>query len=82
MTGNAAEWVLDRKDRFEDGHGWCADGCTDPEPQVGEFPIFKGGGTMSSLWETRISARNVIWYSGPQLERDTGVRCVLPDTKR
>jgi formylglycine-generating enzyme required for sulfatase activity len=78
MCGNAAEWVLDRKDHFEDGHGWCADGCVDPEPRDGEFPIMKGGGTMSSLWETRISARSVIWYSESQLDRDTGVRCVLP----
>ena len=83
MCGNAAEWVLDRKDEINDGHGWCADGCTDPEPTVGEFPIYKGGGTMSSLWETRISAQGILGYhSGTQVDRDTGVRCVLPFSDR
>jgi formylglycine-generating enzyme required for sulfatase activity len=83
MFGNAAEWVLDRKDfKNNDGHGWCADGCVDPEPREGEFPIVKGGGTMSSLPETRISARSVIWYSASQLDRDTGVRCIVPVSDR
>jgi len=80
MCGNATEWVLDRKDHFEDGHGWCSEGCIDPEPQDGEYPIAKGGGTMSSLQETRISSRNIRWYSSNPLDKDTGVRCVLPAT--
>jgi formylglycine-generating enzyme required for sulfatase activity len=82
MTGNAAEWVLDRKDYTNnDGHGWCADGCTDPEPREGEYPITKGGGTMSSLSGTRISARKMFWTGGGT-DRDTGVRCVLSASDR
>jgi formylglycine-generating enzyme required for sulfatase activity len=78
MTGNAAEWVLDRKDYANnDGHGWCAEGCSDPEPQEGAFPIVKGGGTLSSLPGSRISAREMIWVDGEN-DRDTGVRCVSP----
>jgi formylglycine-generating enzyme required for sulfatase activity len=79
MTGNAAEWVLDRKDEINDGHTCCAEGCTDPEPRDGAMPVIKGGGTMSSLPETRISSRVTLGFvTQSQEDRDTGVRCVLP----
>jgi formylglycine-generating enzyme required for sulfatase activity len=79
MCGNAAEWVLDRKDEINGGHAWCAEGCTDPEPRDGAMPIIKGGGTMSSLPETRISSRVTLGFvTQSQEDRDTGVRCVLP----
>jgi formylglycine-generating enzyme required for sulfatase activity len=81
MTGNAAEWVLDRKNEINDGHEWCAEGCSDPEPQEGAFPIVKGGGTLSSLPGTRISAREMIWVGGGN-DRDTGVRCIVPVSDR
>jgi hypothetical protein len=79
MTGNSAEWVLDRKNEINDGHTWCAEGCTDPEPRDGAMPVIKGGGTMSSLPETRISSRVTLGFvTQSQERRDTGVRCVLP----
>ena len=72
MYGNAAEWVLDRKDA---DHSWCANGCADPAPRQGDMPIMKGGGVNTDATMTRISA---------QFHRDTpgaansfsGVRCV------
>jgi len=71
MYGNAAEWVLDRKDA---DHSWCANGCTDPAPRQGEAPFMKGGGIRTDATMTRISARYQRDVQGPASY--SGVRCV------
>lgn len=75
MYGNAHEFVLDWLDN---GHEWCAEGCTDPEPTEGTYPIIKGGSIRSDWERTRISYRN--YTSSHPASPIYGVRCVRPDT--
>jgi hypothetical protein len=70
MYGNAAEWVLDHKDA---DHSWCADGCTDPPPRIGDGPLLKGGGVSTEARTTRISYRMGTLGSPGSA---SGVRCV------
>jgi formylglycine-generating enzyme required for sulfatase activity len=70
MYGNAVEWVLDHKDA---DHSWCADGCTDPPPRIGDGPLLKGGGISTEARTTRISDRMGTLGSPCS---SCGVRCV------
>jgi iron(II)-dependent oxidoreductase len=75
MYGNAAEWVLDWRDEYDD-HSACADGCTDPAPTAGEKPILKGGTVALPASVTRISSRLLLEGVGDYQKGWTGVRCV------
>jgi formylglycine-generating enzyme required for sulfatase activity len=73
MYGNAFEWILDRKSAGDD-HSWCLEGCTDPTPREGTYPVLKGGSVGTSATTTRISNRI---GGDPNGGPYTGVRCVL-----
>ncbi len=70
MYGNAIEWVLDHEDA---DHSWCTNGCIDPAPRPGEYPVVKGGGVDTEAKFTRISARI---GASVGAHPSAGVRCV------
>lgn len=75
LYANAWEYVLDW---IDEDHSWCEDGCIDPEPTAGDYPIIKGGSVKTFAVKTRISQRS--WVTDPMPSGRFGVRCARPDT--
>jgi formylglycine-generating enzyme required for sulfatase activity len=75
MAGNAGEWV---EDEFVGDYSACADGCVDPAPTTGGYPLSKGGSISSMSKGLRISARLV--HDNPDGFYTTGgIRCARDD---
>lgn len=82
MAGGADEWVADLAYSTADNYDWCADGCADPLPLGGLHAITRGGGSCSSLFNSRVSSRAIYGSTDSAytfFKACAGVRCVRVD---